>query len=108
MTSLPRDVGREKLAALDAAFAVTKTGNSEVLFQWLLLAIRNAYEPAYERLTGFLTEQGRRKFLMPLYAELVKTPTGKERALAIYKQARSTYHPVSVETVDAIVGWEKK
>ena len=34
-----------------------------------------------------LTEQGRRKFLKPLYEELVKTPAGKERAVAIYKKA---------------------
>jgi hypothetical protein len=105
LTSVPRDVGKEKMAALDAAFGVTKSGNSEVLFQWLMLAVRGGYEPAYDRLAGFLTEQGRRKFLQPLYQELVKTPAGKERALAIYKRARPTYHPVSVETVDAILGW---
>ena len=106
LTSLPRDVGKQKLADLDAAFAVTKSGNSEVLFQWLLLAVRNHYEPAYDRLAGFLTEQGRRKFLKPLYEELARTPAGKELALKIYKQARPTYHPVSVETVDAILGWK--
>ena len=106
LTSLPRDVRPEKLAALDGAFAVTKSGNSEVLFQWLMLAVRNGYEPAYDRLAAFLTEQGRRKFLKPLYEELVKTPGGKERARAIYKQARATYHPLSAETVDAILGWK--
>jgi leukotriene-A4 hydrolase len=106
LTSVPRDVGKEKMAALDAAFGVTKSGNSEVLFQWLMLAVRDGYEPAYDRLAGFLTEQGRRKFLQPLYQELVKTPAGKERALAIYKRARPTYHPVSVETVDVILEWK--
>jgi len=107
LTSVPPDLGKDKLAALDAAFGVTKSGNSEVLFQWLLLAVRNGYEPAHDRLEQFLTEQGRRKFLQPLYQELVKTPAGKERALAIYKKARPTYHPASVETVDGIVGWKE-
>ncbi|MBO0700223.1 MAG: M1 family metallopeptidase [Zavarzinella sp.] len=106
LTALPGDVGRDKLAALDAAFAVTRSGNSEVLFQWLLLAVRNGYEPAYGRLEDFLTGQGRMKFLKPLYAELTKTAPGKERALAIYRKARPTYHPASVEAVDAIVGWK--
>jgi leukotriene A-4 hydrolase/aminopeptidase len=106
LTSVPPELGTDKLAALDAAFGVTKSGNSEVLFQWLMLAVRNNYEPAYDRLERFLTEQGRRKFLEPLYRELVKTPAGKERALAIYKKARPTYHPASVETVDGIVGWK--
>ena len=73
-----------------------------------MLAVRNGYEPAYGRLEGFLTEQGRMKFLKPLYAELVKTSPGKERANAIYRKARPTYHPASVETVDAIVGWKEE
>jgi aminopeptidase N len=106
LTSVPPELGKDKLAALDAAFGMTKSGNSEVLFQWLMLAVRNGYEPAYDRLERFLTGQGRRKFLEPLYRELVKTPAGKERALAIYKKARPTYHPMSVEAVDAIVGWK--
>lgn len=108
LTSLPDDIGKEKLASLDAAFKVTKSENSEVLLPWLLLSIKNRYESAADRLQRFLTEQGRRKFLKPLYEELVKTPAGKERAMEIYRKARPTYHPLSVETVDAIVGWKKK
>jgi leukotriene A-4 hydrolase/aminopeptidase len=105
LTSVPPELRKDKLAALDAAFGVTRSGNSEVLFQWLMLAVRNNYEPAYDRLEQFLSEQGRRKFLEPLYRELVKTPAGKERAIAIYRKARPTYHPASVEAVDTIVGW---
>ena len=37
----------------------------------------------------------------------VKTPAGKERALAVYKKARPTYHPISVSTIDAILGWKE-
>lgn len=108
LDALPADLPASKLADLDAAFALTRSGNSEVLFQWLLLAVRRGYEPAYDRLAGFLTEQGRRKFLKPLYEELAKTPAGKERARAIYRDARPTYHPLSAETVDAILGWGDK
>ena len=108
LVSLPADLGRERLAQLDDAFAVTRSGNAEVLFQWLLLAVRFGYEPAYARLESFLSEQGRRKFLEPLYKELVKTSAGKERARAIYLKARASYHPVSMDTVDAILGWFDK
>jgi hypothetical protein len=52
LTSVPEKVGNEKMATVDMAFSVTRSGNSEVLFQWLLLAIRNNYEPAAERLEG--------------------------------------------------------
>ncbi|HLN80413.1 MAG TPA: leukotriene A4 hydrolase C-terminal domain-containing protein, partial [Thermoanaerobaculia bacterium] len=69
------------------------------------IAIASGYEPAYPRLGEFLTSMGRRKFLKPLYEALVKTPEGKARALAIYRKARPTYHPIAAAMVDKIVGW---
>jgi len=108
LDALPADLGKDRMADLDAAFALTKSGNAEVTFQWLLLAVKHGYEPAYPRLETFLTEQGRRKFLKPLYEEMVKTDAGRKRAAAIYEKARPTYHPACVETVDAILKGKAK
>jgi len=108
LNSLPGDLKPGLMKLLDERFHLTATGNSEVLFQWLLLSIKHRHAPADDRLEAFLTEQGRRKFLMPLYSELMKSPEGKERALTIYAKARPLYHPVSVESIDAIVGWKKE
>lgn len=63
---------------LERAFHLTRSGNSEIAFQWLLMSIRNRYEPAYPRLEEFLMTIGRRKFITPLYEELAKTREGKE------------------------------
>jgi hypothetical protein len=93
------------MAELDRAFRLSASSNAEITNQWLLMAIASGYEAAYPRLGEFLTSMGRRKFLKPLYEALVKTPAGKERALAIYRKARPTYHPIAVATVDKIVGW---
>ena len=41
------------------------------------MAIAGGYEPAYARLEEFLCSVGRRKFLKPLYGELLKTPAGR-------------------------------
>ena len=57
--------------------------------------------PALER---FLTSQGRRKFLKPLYEDLMATDWGTSEARRIYTRARPTYHAVSTATLDAIVG----
>ena len=102
---LPPDVGAEKLAELDRAYRLTQTGNAEILCEWLRIAIANGYEPARPRLREFLTSQGRRKFLKPLYEEMAKTPEGKRQALAIYQQARPMYHPISTATIDQILGY---
>ena len=105
LRALPSPLAPEKMAELDRAFHLTASRNSEITHQWLLLSIASRYEPAYPRLEEFLTSMGRRKFLKPLYEELVKTPEGRARALAIYRKARPTYHPIAVATVDKIVGW---
>jgi hypothetical protein len=97
---------RQKMAELDQAFHLTQSGNSEIAFQWLMMSIKNQYEPAYPRLEEFLMTIGRRKFIKPLYEELAKTPEGKERALAIYRRARATYHPISVASVDEVLKWK--
>jgi aminopeptidase N len=94
----------KKLAELDQAFHFTKTGNSEVLDQWLEMAIKAEYAPAYPRLESFLKEVGRQKFIRPLYTALMKTPAGQVRAKAIYKVARPGYHPIAQTSVDKIVG----
>ncbi len=104
---LPEDIGAAKLGELDADYRLTATGNSEILSRWLVLGIKNGYEPAYARAEEFLLSMGRRKFLRPLFTELVKTPAGKQRALDIYRAARPTYHPISVSTIDEILGWEE-
>ena len=101
--SLPESLARARLADLDATFRFSTSGNSEILFAWLRIAIRHRYEPAMPALERFLTSQGRRKFLRPLYDDLMKTSWGPPIARRIYRQARPTYHAVSVGTLDAIV-----
>jgi leukotriene-A4 hydrolase len=96
-------VSAAKLAELDEAYSLTVTGNSEIAFSWLRIAIRNEYAPAYARLESYLTTIGRRKLIKPLYEDLMKTPAGAERARAIYARARPNYHPIAVTTLDAVV-----
>ncbi|WZO97919.1 M1 family metallopeptidase [Isosphaeraceae bacterium EP7] len=104
LRGLPRDLSPEKMADLDAAFKLTDRGNSEIAAEWLQMAIRAKYKPADAKLEAFLAVVGRRKYLMPLYSELKKTPEGLARARAIYAKARRGYHPIAVESVDKLIG----
>jgi len=100
---LPRNVSRERLVALDQRSAVTQSGNSEILFAWLKVCVRNSYEPAYPALESFLTRQGRGKYLRPLYEALQENPTTRELAVKIYTKARPGYHPIAADAVDRIM-----
>ncbi len=100
---LPDRLSDPNLADLDATFGFTERKNSEVLFAWLRIAIRHGYRPALPALERFLLAQGRRKFLRPLYEDLMKSDWGKDEARRIYAAARPTYHAVATATLDAIV-----
>ncbi len=104
LSSLPQTLDTAQLAELDRQFGFTATGNSEILFAWLRIAIRNHYEPAMPALERFLTTQGRRKFVKPLFEDLLKTDWGRPVAEQIYAKARPTYHPVTARSIDEVIG----
>ena len=52
--------------------ASRQSGNSEVLFAWLRLALANRYEPAVPAAERFLMTMGRRKFVAPLFETLIE------------------------------------
>jgi leukotriene-A4 hydrolase len=101
--SLPGNIPAADMATLDKEFRFTQSGNAEIQTAWYTRAIQNQYKPAYPYIEKFLMEVGRRKFLKPLYGEMIKTPEGKNRAKQIYAKARANYHPVSYNTIDAML-----
>ena len=100
---VPPSLTRQQLDDLNATFRLNERGNSEILFSWLRIAIRHRYEPAFPALERFLTTQGRRKFLRPLYEDLMKSDWGRPMAVKIYDKARPLYHSVSTATLDPII-----
>lgn len=104
LDALPRELGAERLRALDGALGLSQTGNSEVLFSWLKLAIDNRYEPAKSAAERFLSSMGRRKFVAPLFeAFMAEGDWGTTFARDLYPRVRPGYHAITRGTVDEIV-----
>ena len=92
-----------RLAALDQAYSLSRSGNNEVRFAFLTLAVAARYDPAVPALEEFLTIQGRRKFVRPLLTSLAgDTAWGRPIATRIYAVTRSLYHPVTVRDLDKL------
>ena len=89
----------DKLTALDRAFKFTGTPNGEIAMRWYPLAIRSGYAEATPAAAEFIERVGRRKLIMPIYAELVKTPEGLEIAKAAFEKAKPGYHPITTGSV---------
>ena len=89
----------DKLAALDKAYHFTGTANGEIAMRWYPLAIRSGYTDANEAAAAFIERVGRRKLILPIYAELVKTPEGLAFAKAAFEKAKPGYHPITTASV---------
>jgi hypothetical protein len=98
LRGMPLQLTPERMRQLDASYRLTDSTNDEILDQWLLMAVRNRYEPAYPKLEEFLTTVGRRKYVKPLYDAM-----DLKEAAAIYDKARPLYHPITQATIDAIL-----
>lgn len=104
LQSMPRQLSAERLAELQRAFALDTIGNMEVRFDWLMIAARNGYQPSTSAIGRFLGEQGRGKFVRPIYRALMDQGAwGRELAVTIYSNTRRTYHPIVQAGVDRIV-----
>ena len=106
LRSFKNDLSPAQMKSLDDQFRFTQSGNSEITHDWMVLVIGSGYQTGFPRLEEFLTEQGRRKFLQPLYEKMATTPEGLERANRIYAKARPGYHAVSRQTIDKILNYK--
>lgn len=97
LNNMPVELSQAQLADLDAAFDLTNSKNNEIAHSWLLMSVRNWYEPALPRLHQYLTSIGRNKLVKPLYRELSKTPEGKALGKKAFAEAKAGYHPLTVK-----------
>jgi len=102
LDGMPKQLRRDKLEDLDQAFQLTAARNNEIAFSWLRIAIRNGYEPAFDRLENFLETIGRTKFIGVLYKDMMGAGMD-DMARRIFEEARPSYHPLAAKEIDATI-----
>jgi len=103
LDGMPPALGAKRMGDLDQAYGFTKSQNAEIEHSWLMLAIHNDYRPSDARLEQYLQTIGRRKLIVPLYAELMKTPSGAATAKRVFDKAKPGYHPSTVAAIEPVV-----
>ncbi|GAB4332387.1 MAG: M1 family metallopeptidase [Flammeovirgaceae bacterium] len=103
LSSLKSPLSLNQMSNLDKTFKLTQSGNNEILFEWLMHAIKAEYQPAYPKLEQFLESVGRRKFVVPLYEELSQRPNTIKMAKSFYEKYRKNYHFITTSRVDKIL-----
>lgn len=77
---------------------LSTTHNSELRFRWFTLALRSGDLRVLDRTVDFLKEQGRMKFVRPLFRDLCAT-LGVVRGATIFEDCKSLYHPIAAKMI---------
>lgn len=99
---LPKPLPIDKMTGLDQQFHFTNSQNSEIADLWFIMSVAADYKPAFKAMENFLNHVGRRKFLTPLYEEMMQT-NHQEMAKKIYKASRNNYHSIAQTTLDKLI-----
>lgn len=101
--NIPKNTAAPALKIVDNYFDFTNSTNNEILGKWYQLAAHAGYQDAYGAMENFLINVGRRKFLTPIYRELVATKAGWSLANDIYAKAKPNYHAVARNTIEDLL-----
>jgi leukotriene A-4 hydrolase/aminopeptidase len=88
-----------KLEQMDRLYELTSSRNAEIRFRWYMLAIRSSYERVFPFAAQFLTEQGRMKYIRPLYRALYANEKGRALALETFQRHKENYHSIAQKMV---------
>lgn len=105
--NFPKTMTTDDLSRLDTAFNFTNATNSHIAMVWYEQAITHDYHGngVDQNIEDFLIRVGRRWYVSTLFKAFKKVDKVDE-ALAIYKKSRFNYHSVTVNTIDALLGYE--
>jgi hypothetical protein len=102
------ELGPEHLMLMDKNYGFSTSRNPEIIAAWYSYVLKTPFEghdpvAMRARVEEFLTTVGRRKFIVPMYEAMLKGSADRKAwAKDLYQEARPNYHPLTVQTVDAL------
>ncbi|PVD24845.1 hypothetical protein C0Q70_15331 [Pomacea canaliculata] len=88
-----------KLKQMESLYHLSKIKNSEIRFRWLRLCVKGQWEEAIPSALEFVTEQGRMKFVRPLYRDLYEWEASRQRAINNFLEHEREMHNTTAKLV---------
>ncbi|RHY52241.1 hypothetical protein DYB38_005292 [Aphanomyces astaci] len=88
------------LQSLGDVYHLVTTKNAEIRMRFQTLCIRSEAAFILPYVEAFLKEQGRMKFVRPLFRDLVKSKIGETHARRIFAEWKGYYHPICRSMVE--------
>jgi leukotriene-A4 hydrolase len=85
---------------LGDTYKLTSTKNAEIRMRYQTLCIRSEAAFILPAVEAFLKEQGRMKYVRPLFRDLLKSKFGRAAAKRVFDEAKHSYHPICAKMVE--------
>lgn len=97
--------GPEVVIALGDALSLWHSKNSEVLFRWAQVLVKNEVLSKLDVVGAFLKMQGKQKFQIPLFRLLTGSPNQAVRQLAVdtYAESKSFLHVMVRDRIETLL-----
>lgn len=93
----PLPVG--KIKHMEQTYKLNDVKNSEIRFKWLRLCIKSRWEEVIPRAIEFIKEQGRMKFVRPIYKDLYDWDKSRSAAIQNFQKEREFMHTTAVNLI---------
>ncbi len=103
LKNMPQPRSADQLTALDKTFAFSQTNNRAIRFEWLRIAAKNHYDGAVASMEEHLSTQGRRRYIIPVYKDLVASDWGRPIAERVFAAAKPSYHPLTARSIEQVL-----
>ncbi|ORE02388.1 leukotriene A-4 hydrol [Rhizopus microsporus var. microsporus] len=95
------------ISKMDELYQFTPNHNADLRLRWQQVCLMANYEPIYPEVVQFITEQGRMKFVRPLYRLLHQAKNGAQLAIDTYLKHKTFYHPIAAQLIEKDIGLVK-
>ena len=89
-----------KLEKMQALYNMDSVTNSEIKFRWIRLGLRGKWNAAVPKAVQMVTEQGRMKFLRPIYRDLYEWEETRETATQTFLKNKDSMMHVAVQGLE--------
>lgn len=88
-------LSHKKLETMEQLYKLNDVRNCEIRFRWIRLGLIGHWEDAVQRAVEMVTEQGRMKYLRPLYRDLFLWPGKQQIAVDTWISNKASYMKVA-------------
>ncbi|XP_071536015.1 leukotriene A-4 hydrolase isoform X2 [Panulirus ornatus] len=88
-----------KLEKMDELYNMSSRNNSEIKFRWLRLGLKAHWNNSVDEALKFVTEQGRMKFVRPIYRDFYEWKEMRQQAVAVYEANKDSMMHVAAYVV---------